>query len=257
MLANRIPVTFRHAIPCITTVFALTCFADAGSRRFTYSYETTTMAAGAMELESWVTRKSDKNADREFERFDIRHEFEYGVSDRLQLAFYFADWRYEESAEESGKAKFRDVALEVIYNLTDPNTNPFGSALYGEVKGSDDFIKLEGKLLLQKNVGDWMMVYNIGGEIEWEDRYENDQAELMQSAGVSYSFSPAWSAGLEFLHEMAVPEVEEFGSSTVYFGPNVAWRKGNFSCALTGMRQLTSRDDEPNFQIRTIIAVDF
>ena len=257
MLENRIPVIFRHAVPCIATVFALTCFADASSRRFTYSYETTTMAAGAMELESWVTRKSDMDADGEFERFDIRHEFEYGVSDRFQLAFYFADWRYEESANESGKTEFRDVALEAIYNLTDPNTSPFGSALYGEVKGSDDFIKLEGKLLLQKNVGDWMLVYNIGGEIEWKDRYENDQAELMQSAGLSYAFNPAWSAGLEFLHEMAVPDVEDFGSSTVYFGPNVAWRNGNFSVALTGMQQLTSRADEPNFQIRTIIAIDF
>jgi hypothetical protein len=247
----------RGILPCLGTVLALATFAQAGSRRFTYSYETTTMSKGAMELESWVTWKTDKASDPDFERFDIRHEFEYGYSDRLQLAFYFADWRYEENATESGKAEFLDVAVEAIYNLTDPNTTPFGSAVYGEVKGGDDFIELEAKFLLQKNIGQWMFVYNIGGEIEWENNYEDDEAELMQSAGVSYQITPAWSVGAEVLHEIAVPDVDTIGDSAVYLGPNVAWRKDNFSIALSGLWQMTSLADEPDFQLRTIFAVDF
>ena len=71
---------------CLGLAFLLANSSDAGSRRFTYSYETTTMAAGAMELESWVTWKTNQANDPDFERFDIRHEFEYGVTDRLQLA---------------------------------------------------------------------------------------------------------------------------------------------------------------------------
>lgn len=42
---------------CFGTLFALAAPADAGNRRFAYSYETTTMAAGAMELENWITYK--------------------------------------------------------------------------------------------------------------------------------------------------------------------------------------------------------
>lgn len=236
---------------------ALASQAEASSRRFTYSYETTTMAAGAMELESWVTYKTNQASDPDFERFDIRHEFEYGVTDRFQLAFYFADWRHEKSSTESGKTEFRDIAVEAIYNLTDPNTTPFGSAIYGEIKGSDDFIELEAKLLLQKNLGAWMFVYNIGGEIEWEDNYQNDEAELFQTAGISYQINPSWSVGAELLHEIAVPDVDTIGDSGVYVGPNVSWRNNRFSVALTGLLQVTSLADEPDFQLRTIFAVDF
>ena len=257
MKTNRIPSIFRSTLPCLGAALALCATVEAGSRRFTYNYETTTMSKGAMELESWVTWKTNKDADADFERFDIRHEFEYGVTDRFQLALYFADWRYEENATESGKVEFRDVAIEAIYNLTDPNTTAFGSAVYGEIKGSDEFIELEAKLLLQKNIGQWMFVYNIGGEIGWEDNYESDFAELMQSAGASYQINPSWSVGVEVLHEIAVPDVEEIGDSAVYLGPNVAWRNDRFSIALTGLWQATSLSGEPDFQLRTIFAVDF
>ena len=179
------PSSFRRILPCLGVLLALTSLAEAGSRRFTYSYETTTMSKGAMELESWVTWKTQKDSDPGFERFDMRNEFEYGVTDRLQLAFYFFDWRYEESDADSGDTTFHDVALEAIYNLTDPNSCPFGTALYGEVKGSDDFFELEAKFLLQKNLGNWMFVYNVGGEVKWENDYQDDVAELMQSLGVA------------------------------------------------------------------------
>lgn len=72
---------------------SLTENANAGSRNFAYSYKTTTMSKGAMELETTVTWKTKTANDPKFECFDIRHKFEYGVTDRLQLAVYFADWR--------------------------------------------------------------------------------------------------------------------------------------------------------------------
>jgi len=257
MNTSNVTAGFRAFLPCLGAVALLTHSVEAGSRRFTYSYETTTMAAGAMELESWVTWKTNQASDPDFERFDIRHEFEYGVTDRFQLALYFADWRYEENATEDGKTEFRDVAIEAIYNLTDPNTTAFGSALYGEIKGSDDFIELEAKLLLQKNIGSWIVVYNVGGEIAWEDDYKNDEAELMQSAGVSYQINPSWSAGAEILHEIAVPDVDTIGDSGVFVGPTVAWRNNRFAVAVTGLWQATALADEPDFQLRTLFSVDF
>jgi hypothetical protein len=238
------------------TTLALAASASAGSRHFTYSYETTTMAKGAMELESWVTWKTNQEGSPDVESFDIRHEFEFGVTDRLQLALYFADWSYEKNPGKS-KAKFEDVAIEAIYNLTDPNTTPFGSALYGEIKGSDDFIELEAKILLQKNLGPWMFVYNAGGEIEWEDDYSERDAELMQSLGVAYNINPSWSAGLEVLHEIAAPHADTIGDSGVYLGPNLSWRHANFSATVTGLWQVTSVHDEPGFQLRTIFSYDF
>lgn len=238
-------------------LLAVAAPAHGGSRRFAYSYETTTMAAGAMELETWATWKTDPADDADFERFDFRHEFEYGLTDRLQLAFYFLDWRYQETGDEGGTTTFRDVAVEAIYNLTNPNTSAFGSALYGEIKGSGDFIELEGKLLLQKNYGDWMLVYNIGGEVAWENNYEDDEAELMQSAGVAYQINPSWSVGAEILHEIAVPDVEHIGDSGVFLGPNVSWRNERVSVTMAGLWQVTQLAGEPDFQLRTLFSIDF
>ena len=192
--------------------------AEAGARRFAYNYEATTMPAGAREYETWVTWKTDKASDPDFDRFDIRHEFEFGITDRFQLAFYLADWRYEESSSESGKAEFRNVAVEAIYGFSDPTTDLIGSAVYGEVKLGDDFVELESKLLLQKNFGPWAWVYNIGAEVEWEDSYHEDEAEVMQSMGLSYLINPNWSTGVEALHECGVDDVEDFGDNVVYLG---------------------------------------
>ncbi len=248
---------FIPTLACLGAALAFVASASAGSRHFAYSYETTTMAKGAMELESSVTWKTDQEGDTDTESFDIRHEFEFGVTDRLQLAFYFADWSHAKTSGKSSRTKFEDIAVEAIYNLTDPNTSPFGSAIYGELKGSDDFIELEGKILLQKNIGPWMFVYNSGGEIAWEDDYSTREAELMQSIGVACQLNPSWSLGTEFLHEIAVPDANTLGDSGVYLGPNLSWRNRNFSATVTGLWQLTSVPGEPGFQIRTIFSFDF
>jgi hypothetical protein len=238
-------------------LLALAATSHAGSRRFAYSYETTTMAAGAMELESTLTWKTQVAEDPDLECFDIRHEFEFGMTDRLQLALYFAEWRHEKSSVFSGKTTFQDVALEAIHNMTHPNTSACGSALYGEIKGSGDFIELEGKLLLQKNYGRWICVYNIGGEVVWENHYEDDEAELKQSAGVAYQINPAWSVAAEILHEIAVPDIEHIGAGGVFLGPNLSWRNERFSITVAGLWQLTGLATEPDFQLRTHVSVDF
>lgn len=215
------------------------------------------MPQGHREFETWVTWKTNAADDDDFERFDIRHEFEFGVTDRLQMAVYLADWRYEESATEDGKADFRDVAVEAVYGLSDPTEDIIGSAVYGEFKIGDDFVELETKLLLQKNFGPWSWVYNIGGAIEWEDSYHDDEAELMQSTGLSYLITPAWSVGAEVVHECAVDDVEDFGDNVVYAGPTVSYRASNWWVAVSGMFQLTDVDDEADFQLRTIVSFDF
>lgn len=253
----KLPHALRNSLAVsLTAIPLLLPNAEAGNRRFTYSYETTTMAKGAMELETWVTWKNQIADDPGLDKFDIRHEFEYGVTDRFQLALYFADWSFEKGPDESGDADFKDVALEAIYNLTDPNACPFGTALYGEVKTGDEEIEFEAKFLLQKNLGPWVLVYNIGGELVYENDFKDDEAELKQTFGAAYQINPSWSVGVECMHEIAVPDVDTLGDSGVYLGPNVAWRHDRFSLGVTGLWQLTTLSGEPDFQLRTIFAID-
>lgn len=252
---NLIPT--RPVLTLLGAALALTCSAQASSRRFAYTYETTTMPKGAMELETWLTWKRGIAEEPGLDEFDMRHEFEFGVTDKLQMSVYFADWSHSDGGDAGGsETNFDDVAIETIYNLTDPNSTPFGSAVYGEIAAGKEGLELEAKLLLQKNLGPWMFAYNIGAESEWED-YDEASGELFQTLGVSYQLCPSFAVGLEALHEVGVPEWSEIGDSGVFVGPNIAWQHNCYSLSMTGLWQLTSLDDEPDFQLRTIFSYHF
>src|ERR1043166_5174358 len=96
----------------------------AGVRHFTYLYEAPTSAPGSFELENWVTWSRITDPDR-VDEVAFRHEVEIGVTDRFQASIYLADWSYFSSDQNSGTV-FSDAALELIYNLTNPVTDPVG-----------------------------------------------------------------------------------------------------------------------------------
>ncbi len=122
--------------------------ARADDRRFTYVYEATIMAPGEVEYEQWVTWKTAKDSDGSFDRFEFRHELEFGLTDTLQLGIYLSVWRYQDgrSVERDG-ATWRDAAVELIHQLSDPVEDVIGSALYGELKFGDELFELEAKII--------------------------------------------------------------------------------------------------------------
>ena len=61
---------------------------SADERRFTYVYEPETLPQGALEFENWVTLRSQRNkfvGKDNFNRWDLRQELEYGVTDRYTV----------------------------------------------------------------------------------------------------------------------------------------------------------------------------
>lgn len=250
----------RRLLLCL--LLALSAFpmgSDAGARRFTYVYETTTAAPGTFELESWITWRTDKDEDRDFEQLDFRHEIEFGLTDRLQMAVYLADWSYRagKSVENDGTV-YTGSAVELIYNLTNPATTVLGSALYGELKIGEELVELEGKILLQKNLGPLVLAYNATLEAEWEgEDLEERTGEFQQTLGASYQLTPRFLLGVELLHEIAFPEWERAEESVVYAGPNVSLRAGKWWATTTALAQLTGSGGEPDFQLRTIVGYSF
>ena len=228
---------------------------NASERRSTFVYETTTLPKGEWEFEQWVTWKTAKETHRDYDRFDFRTEIEFGVTDNFQLGIYLSDWRYEETRSE-GKhgGDWRDIAVEGIWNLWDPATEPFGLALYGEVKVGDDMVELEGKLLIQKNFGKITLAYNAIIEAEWEgSHYHEDKGELAQTFGLSYQFSPKFLAGVELLHEFSIPDWRGIrGKGVLYVGPNFSYRTEKWWATITPLFQVSDVEDEPDFQMRLI-----
>lgn len=236
--------------------------ARADNRSFTFVHEATTMPAGGLEYEQSLTWETAKESDSDFDRLRFRHELEYGLTNDWQLSFYFSDWEYEDgrSVEDDG-AEWRDVALESILNLSDPVDDVIGSALYGEAKVGDEFVELEGKLILQKNFGKFVTAYNATVEAEWEgpdlgDLHEK-KGEIEQSLGLSYQFSPALRGGVELVHAFEIDDWSEKEDDAVYLGPNVSLAQGGWWMTLTPLAQLTDNDDEPDLKMRLIFGISF
>ncbi len=253
----------RKTASLLLAVFAFCLIANqasAGTRNFTYVYETTTQPKGAWEYEQWVTWKTDKDSDPEYDRIEFRHELEFGVTDKFQLGLYLSDWRYTDGASVSNDGtEWRTFAIAGIYNLTNPTTDFLGSALYGEFLFGDEKLAVEAKLLLQKKIDNWNFAYNLVYEAEWEGKDFNEEKGVFeQTFGVSYQINPSISVGFEGLHEIEYEDFTEAGDDVVYFGPNFAYRsKSNWWFTVTGLFQATSVDSEPNIQTRLLVGFDF
>jgi hypothetical protein len=231
------------------------CF--GGVRHFTFVYEAPISARGSVELENWVTWRRTSDPAR-LDQVDFRHEIEIGITDKLQISVYLADWNYAREAGKSGYA-YSDSALEFIYNLTNPVIDPIGFSVYQEIKAGDRIFELESKLIAQKNFGPLILAYNATLEAVWEGgEWEERAGELQQSFGASYELDPRISIGAELLHEFVFPEWRDRETIRNFFaGPNVSFRSGNWFVTVTGLAQATNTEDEPEFQMRTIFGVAF
>ena len=244
--------SIRNAGPAVAlaaTLLSAPFATDASERRFVYSYEAQSYVPGSVELENWVTWQDRDGGDR----FDFRHEIEWGVSERLQIGFYFVDWRHTEGAD----TEYHDTAIEAIYNLTNPNTDWIGSSLYGEVKFAHEFLELEGKVILQKNWGPVSLVYNATLEAEWEeDGLEETKGEIEQTLGLSYMVSPKLSLGVETLTAVEFEDWGGAGDHALYLGPNASLRLERQWFTAAALWELTGTE-EPDFQLRAIWGIHF
>ena len=237
----------------ILASWPLICF--SGVRHFTFLYEAPTSAPESLELENWITWKRMTGPDRS-DAVDFRHEFEYGVTDKLQVSLYLADWFYKNQREHSGFA-YSDSAIELIYNLTNPVDDPLGLSIYAEIKAGYRLIELESKLIAQKNFGPLILTYNATLEALWEgDSLQERQGEFQQAFGASYELSPRLSAGIELLHEFVFSEWRaDQKIRNLFVGPNVSYRRRNWFVTVTTLAQATNTTDEPDLQVRTIFGI--
>ena len=240
---------------CILLLAFSPSLSFGGVRHFTFLYEAPTSARGSLELENWVTWERITDPSRSDE-VDFRHELEYGVTDKFQVSVYLADWFYESNQEHSGFA-YSDLAIELIYNLTNPVDNPIGLSVYGEFKAGDRLVELESKLIAQKNFGPLILAYNATLEAVWQgNELKEREGEFAQAVGASYEISPRISAGIELLHEFVFSEWrDEEKIRNLFVGPTVSYRRSNWFVTVAALAQATNTDDEPDLQVRTIFGI--
>ena len=256
---------FRHrAFAFAAALLAMTAVASADPRPFTFSNDTYAMGKGDWEFEQHVTWKSHKDDDSGFNRIDFREEFEFGLTDNFDLAVYLPTWRYEDAEDDDGTT-FQSVDVEGIVYFTNPVTDAVGLGLYNEVKIGDEFLGFETKLLVQKDVGNWVFLYNlvaettIEGLFNAEDEENEVEGELKNTFGVAYALTDGIFVGGEAIVETVFEEWSHYEDTHVYAGPVVSFQNlGNFWVTITPTFLLTQDDeDEADFQVRMIAGYQF
>jgi hypothetical protein len=247
--------------------------ASADERKFNYSYEAKTLPQGTWEFEQWATLKMEKDAG-DYNRLDLREEFEYGVTDKLTMAVYLNS-EYLAVRNVPGESNdhhflFTSVSNEWKYKISDPSTDLVGFLIYGEILLSHEEYDLEAKLVFSKHLGPLTFAYNFVYEAElardalaspewrWAHIIEN-------SAGVSLDlpmsgFSAAVEARSEMHFERSLTGAH---NSAYYAGPNVHYAASTWWATLSFLRQLNihgldfSEDAYTKYEVRLVFGVNF
>jgi len=253
----------RHVLSSLVLTGAMATVAAADARPFTFVYDTYPVGKGAWEFEQWVTYSGRTDNEHGYDRFDFREEIEFGLTDNFDLAFYLPSWRYEDSEERTG-TKFDSVDVEGIVYLSSPRTDPLGVALYMEIGVGEHELKFEPKVLLQKDIGPWIIAYNFVAETEIEgvgDEETEDEVEgeIENLLGISYSIDEKWFVGGEVTVASEFEDWKEYENTTVYAGPAVSYQGAeHWWITVTPTVLLTQEDeDEPDFQVRAIMGLSF
>ena len=250
----------RITLAYLLVLLPTTVLADP--RPFTFSNDTYPVGKGDWEYEQWVTWQTHKESETGYDRVQLRHEFEFGLADNFDLAVYLPSWNYEDSEEHSG-TQFESIDVEGIVYLSNPATDAFGFGLYNEIKAGEDELEFEQKILVQKDVGKWIFLYNLILETEIEGVFKGDEENeiegvLAHTLGVSYAVAPGWFLGAEGIVESVFDDWSEYEHTTVYAGPAVSYQGNDrFWATVTPVYQLTDTEDEPDFQLRLIFGLMF
>ena len=221
--------------------------AIATERHFSYTYETGVLGPGHAEIEPWTTHRYGRTDY--YSRFDQRLELELGVVEGLQTALY---WNFEATTEDQVDANgdtvrlsgfdFASVSSEWKFKLSDPVADTLGSALYVEGSLGPREAAIEGKLLLDKRWGPWIVAVNLVAEREWEFEAPGEtekETELEVDLAAGYLILPELSVGAEARQVNGV-EAGELEASVVYAGPVFAYASDGWWATLTVLPQLVS-----------------
>lgn len=222
-------------------------------RLFTYTYQSGVLNKGQKELEVWTTLHSGRNDY--YLGFDHRLEFETGLGNNLQTAFYL-NYGYSAGIETTNgiqslnnQSEF-SFSNEWKYKLSDPVADKLGSALYFEYLLSPTNTELEGKIILDKQIGRTTHAFNLVGECEFNKEFtpvgnkidviSQRELKLELNYAFAYKIKDGLSVGMEVFNENQFSTNSKWENSVLSLGPCVSYSSNGFWVNLTVMPQITN-----------------
>jgi hypothetical protein len=231
------------AAATLLAAFSAASPARANPKALPFTYGTQTNPQGQGEVETYVdmvplrARSSTTGEVVKYLMPQLQTEFEWGISDRLELGLYVSFTprlgdsfsSYPVSTEGNG------VKGRIRYRFADEGDWPIDVGIYAEVVANDREFELEGKLLLQKRIKNLLVVSNLWLEHEfyWDGRRE---WVLNPTFGFQYQVHPTFFPGVEAWMRMEIPANAQadvqpkpfnFGPH-VYVGPTMMVDWGRF-----------------------------
>ncbi len=260
--------------------------AHAEESMFGYVYTTDLLPKGAHEVEQWATWRHQQLGGQ-YDALVGRTEYEYGLTDRLQVAVYANyTWAhayhngpfgatstseplsYDEPGPNDHYSGHRFIGFsgEAIYRILSPYTDGIGLAVYAEPTIGPGFRELETRVILQKNFLQDRLTFNFNATYAPEWRYQNDasaaggkswnhEVDVNYGFAGSFRFRPEWSAGFELLNEreFAGYHFDHLTSSGYFFGPAIHYGGRHFFVTATALQQLPWASRHPDSVPGTIV----
>ena len=225
--------------------------AAATNRSFVYTQESRVLAPGESELEPWTTFRAGRS--RYYSAIDGRLELEHGLAPGLQLALYWNfSTRTQDVVQDSltrelarvTDSEFASASAELKYQLSDPTADALGSALYLETTLGPRESELEGKLIVDRVIGKWLLAANLNAELELEPTRDVDGSELETgfvlepTLAAAYMLPRGVSVGIELRAPLGLAGEAE--SRTLFGGPVARFSDRSFWATLGVQPQLVA-----------------
>lgn len=241
----------RTSLPLLTLFTASAAFGCENP--FGYSYLTETLAPGRTEIVQWVTARLGRDLgagyDARYRGFDLKTEYELGLSPNEQVSIYL-NHRYLDTSVREG-LRFDGFQVAYLRMLAHPDKHAWGQALYIEpgysqtsskTGGLRDEYSLEVKYLLQHNFGanqEGVYAANLIAEVERKPATDEDAVKFKLTQGIAWELDQRWIAGLEIVAEAEWAELNNFEYAAVLAGPCVRHHRENgFFATLTVLAQV-------------------
>jgi len=219
---------------------ALPLEARANPHPLPYSYPYQTLPKGKIEVEEIADlipmrvarEKEDGTRDAVTAvRSQLQTELELGITDRLELALYFA---FRQSATADTPAmRFDGLKQRLRYRFAEEGDLPVDIGVYFELAEFYNEVEIEQKLLLSRRFGYLTTVCNLWTEQEYYFQEREWKLVYNPTLGAVYEFSPSFMLGLEywargrFDKDAAAPSTSDVPTGTRhYLGPTFLLQSG-------------------------------
>ena len=197
----------------VAAAVTLTRLVAANPRPLPFSYPYQTLSEDEAEIEQYVDMtpvRAVPVATGEpawINIYRLQTEFEYGITDRLELGLYV---QYVPSASDAWNSvpSFpggNGMKQRLRLRLAEEGEWPVDIALYGEVCELENELELEAKIILQKRFGRARAIVNLWGEREFYYDGRGDWV-IHPTAGITYEVTPTFHPGVEYWMRAEFPD---------------------------------------------------